>query len=467
MGLIDWIKRSLDHIKTPDTNTSNNDTPDNSKFSEELVRIIHINPNVYLAHKAARLCIGKDVDEDLDKRMKHLEGVIGVNKHESVAEHTNVIAVILIHKETLIQHSDEFAQFMSVLKYCNVVKSRHNEPNYIYLLIGGSVRAYIHAIREIAAYNYYKQYLDSIVYQSIEKCFLKSLLEEGSLDENKCTYLPNGEIELVRSSITQIKNKYENIEEENYDATVSAIYDPQEIIGEHVDRVYMSPINDIYEQVKKYDFALFDVYSVATLSFVFHDISRSCSHQLVRHRNAISQESQRYVLHDYTYKDFINPIELNREEKYSDKRYKEVMEKTISIVNRGFSDYKWLIDRKVTKEDARAFLPTNVTTKLMMSMTYRNYAMFLHLRLDKAAQKEIRNIAEESVSLVMDIDKVDDFISFLMRQPNLKKSPIEAPLVDEIIEEYIEPKPIEVKTEEDAQILLEKQELYKKKEMEL
>ena len=453
MGLIDWIKKKFSSNK--DEVIDYNEIDKLSKFSSDLVDIIHINPNVYLAHKAARICIGKDIDENFDKRIKHLEGVIGVNKHESVAEHTNIIAVFKINKVHIEVAKDDFAEFMTVFKYCNIIKSPINNHHYINLLIGGSIRGFMYALKEINSYNYFQQYLQELCYSSIEKCFLKSLIDLEILDEEKCTHLPEGDTK------------------EDNEETNTEIIDPNEIYGGHVNVVYMTPINKIYDKIKQYGFSLYDVYQVATISFVFHDISRSCSHQLVRHRNAISQESQRYVMHDYTYNDFVNPIDLNRDEKYSDRRYKEVMEKTKSIANRGFNDYKWLIEHKVTKEDARAFLPTNVTTKLMMTMTYKNYAYFLQLRLDKAAQKEIRKLAEESSTLVIDRDKLQDFIEYLTTsRRKLKKTSTEETIyVDEIMEEkYIEPTPMEIKTEESAQILLDKQNQYReieKKEMEI
>lgn len=422
--------------------------------------IIHINPNVYLSHRAARICIGKGIDDDYNKRMQHLENIIGVNKHESVAEHSNVIVLFKLHKNHLndIDMSD-YLEFMSNIKFCNSIV--HDSPTIIYILLGGSARAFMHLIRETKTTNKLLPLIKRVVYNGFEKCFLKSLIDDNLLEEEYCTYLPEGVISLVHSNVTQTLDKYENTDVENFDADCSYITDPVEIESEHVDVVYMSPINDIYDKIKKYGFTLHDVYKVATISFVFHDISRSCSHQLVRHRNAISQESQRYVKQIDT---FVNPIELNRQERYSDKRFREVLEKTASIINRGFSEYNWLLNHKVNKEDARAFLPTNVTTKLMMTMTYVNYAYFLNLRLDKAAQKEIRNIAEETVDLVLDHSKMNDFIEYCITPVGLKKTVVaENVIVDEIIEEEYKPTNM-VNTEESAIELLKQQERYKQME---
>lgn len=480
MGFVTWIRDHLINIGKnviPKKDEENNqdklieEEAPITPFSKYDIDIIHVNPNVYLAHKAARICVGKDVDDDINKRMSHLSNVIGVNKHESIAEHTNVIVLYKIPKEYITKNLNDYTEFTSNLKYCNYSTKYDNQ--YIYMLLGGSARAFMHLIRETTIDNYFINYAKETIYSSFEKCFFKSLIEDELLEEDKFTYFPNSEVNLVKSEVTQVKNQYEDKDVENYDAD-GVILDPVELNGERVDTVYMSPIQKIYKKVLDYGFGLSDVYKVATISFLFHNISRTCSHQLVRHRNAISQESQRYVLHDYTINDFINPIILNSNDKYTDRRYKEVLEKTNSIVNRSLNDFKWLIERKVTKEDARAFLPSNIITKLMMTMTYKNLAAFLKLRLDKAAQKEIRMVAEEC-STVIDIDKLDTFIeycttpytAFYLKKKREEMILQEQILVDDVIEEKLEPMTsMEINTTQKAQDLLMKQEHYKNIEKE-
>lgn len=465
MGIFDWLKRLVikDRVVVKKENEDIKETEMKIQYDEDIIEIIHVNPNVYLAHRAARICVGKDVDDDFNKRMQHLEGIIGVNKHETISEHTNIIAVLKFEKKNIKDNYTDYTEILCNMKYCNM--SITSDSNLIYILVGGSARAFMHVIRETSIENIFLEYIKRLIYESFEKCFFRSLIDQNLLDGNLCTYLPVSEISLIESKVTQVKNDYEDINVENYDAECDSILDPIEQKSDHVDIVYMSPINTIYDKVKNYGFTLADVYKVATISFVFHDISRSCSHQLVRHRNAISQESQRYVLQEEA--GFINPIELNREDKYSDRRFREVLEKTQSIISKGMHEYKWLIDHKVTKEDARAFLPTNVTTKLMMTMTYRNYAYFLNLRLDKAAQKEIRNLAEESASMVLDSSKIQHFIEYCITPSALKKTSLVQEIsVDDIIEETYNPSLMEIKTEEEADKLLQKQEQYKEMEKE-
>ena len=46
----------------------------------------------------------------------------------------------------------------------------------------------------------------------------------------------------------------------------------------------------------------------------------------------------------------------------------------------------------INKEDARAILPNNIETTVMMTFTYLNLIKAIELRVDKAAQAEIRNL---------------------------------------------------------------------------
>jgi thymidylate synthase (FAD) len=56
--------------------------------------------------------------------------------------------------------------------------------------------------------------------------------------------------------------------------------------------------------------------------------------------------------------------------------------------------YKELLDAKIRPEDARYVLPNACTTEIVMSGNFRNWRWFLKERLSKAAQWEIRNLAE-------------------------------------------------------------------------
>ena len=436
-----------------------------------LIEVIHVNPNVYLAHRGARICIGKGpIDGSISDMMENVSRVIG-RGHESVSEHTNSIVIWNIPKE-LIQcetnytptiKANDYSDTMANMKYLNVVSKPYIVEDTQYgtlLLIGGSVRAWLHLLRETKKDNVFKKFIQLSIYNTFEKCFLLPSIEAGLLEEDKCTYLCDSESKLIPSKVTQVKNKFEKTDEENYDFGGDA-YIPVEVEGEHVDLVYKPPINSIYKSISFYGFTLRDLYNIATFTVIFHDISRTCSHQLVRHRNGISQESQRYVTHDYDKKkDFIDPISSQVNDRYAGKEYEDVLDR-IEEVN-PFKMYKYLMSNKVLKEDARAWLPSNVTTRLIMTFTYSNFAKFLQLRLDKAAQKEIREVAEESVELVLDPSTLERFIELCCTPIKLSSmdesdlvNTISQDDVDEIIEEKeIPPDSIKI---DDAQKMLDMQ----------
>ncbi len=123
---------------------------------------------------------------------------------------------------------------------------------------------------------------------------------------------------------------------------------------------------------------------LATLRFahaVFHitNISRACSHQLVRSKHLdFLQQSQRYV--NQLDAPFIYP-ESSRDD-------------LISSVYRNCMDvYDRLIASGVKKEDARMVLPAGIATELYVVGNLQAWQDFINLRSGKEAQKEIRNVA--------------------------------------------------------------------------
>ena len=71
------------------------------------------------------------------------------------------------------------------------------------------------------------------------------------------------------------------------------------------------------------------------------------------------------------------------------------------------------------KEDARAWLPMNVKTKLLVTFSGTYLAKFFELRLDKAAQLEIRQLATEMKDLLFkSTSKYDAFMILALMQVN-------------------------------------------------
>ena len=130
----------------------------------------------------------------------------------------------------------------------------------------------------------------------------------------------------------------------------------------------------------------------ATFTFEVSGVSRSCSHQLVRHRNtSFNQKSQRYV--DEENFEYVMPEELSVCEDASrlfDIAMLDANDSYISIkealMDAGYPE-------KIAQENARAVLPNACATSLVMTMSLRQIYNFLDIRLCNRAQDEIREVA--------------------------------------------------------------------------
>ena len=134
------------------------------------------------------------------------------------------------------------------------------------------------------------------------------------------------------------------------------------------------------------------VFEHAVFTFAISGISRSCSHQLVRHRLfSFTQQSQRYVkLRDKNA--FVIPPSIEENEEAT-----RLYEKELQNI---FDTYQKLLSLKVPEEDARFILPNATETKIVATANARELMHFFKLRLDKNAQWEIRELAIKMFELV-------------------------------------------------------------------
>jgi len=121
----------------------------------------------------------------------------------------------------------------------------------------------------------------------------------------------------------------------------------------------------------------------AYFTFSVEGVSRSLTHQLVRHRVAsYSQQSQRYVSMDKA--QYVTPPTIS-----SDPEAKRLFE---SSMENAWAVYKSLA-KKIPKEDARYVLPNACHTNIMITMNARELWHFFRLRCCRRAQWEIRLMA--------------------------------------------------------------------------
>ncbi len=118
-------------------------------------------------------------------------------------------------------------------------------------------------------------------------------------------------------------------------------------------------------------------------SFLIDEISRACSHQLVRQRLAsFSQRSQRYVNENNF--SFVIPSEIQTN--------KEAFDIYIQTIKNIQNAYNKLIEKGIKKEDARFLLPNAATTTITMTANFREWLHIIDLRVSKHAQWEIREL---------------------------------------------------------------------------
>ncbi len=148
------------------------------------------------------------------------------------------------------------------------------------------------------------------------------------------------------------------------------------------------------------------VFEHVTYGFVFTGVSRSLTHELVRHRAgfAYSQRSQRYV--DETEAAFVLPPALASEDEETT-RATRILEDALKTAA---DSYTGLVEalqdalpreqfehstdrRKAIRQAARAVLPNATETKIFVTANVRAWRHFIEMRAASYADWEIRSLA--------------------------------------------------------------------------
>lgn len=200
-----------------------------------------------------------------------------------------------------------------------------------------------------------------------------------------------------------------------------------ELVEKQSDESVESFINRIFNM------GHFSVMEHCTFTFGIEGVSRSLTHQLVRHRLAsYSQQSQRYVNLEKGFK-YIVPSEI--EDTFIEEVFEEAMEesydyykritklllekyihkflaldKGIDIKSYSFEDMESYMKENYKKEynaftkkaieNARAVLPNACETKIVVTMNLRSLINFTRHRCCRRAQDEIHNLAWEMKEVI-------------------------------------------------------------------
>jgi thymidylate synthase (FAD) len=138
----------------------------------------------------------------------------------------------------------------------------------------------------------------------------------------------------------------------------------------------------------------------AVWNFIITGVSRSCTHELVRHRAgwAYSQLSQRYV--DESVAEYVEPDVIASDPQLHALWLEAVGQahrayvRLVEGLNERFKDEPdRTLRRKLARQAARSVLPNATETKIFVSANARALRHFIELRASRHAETEIRKLA--------------------------------------------------------------------------
>ena len=337
---------------------------------------VYYNNGVDIVYQACTCCYNINTSSSVDyfEKKKYIEKRIRAG-HTSILEHAHLALCIAEAPRACI--SWELTMLSDAFKYL-FMKCVENENGTLNILISGSMRAYRHFAIQAAKDNL----LDTLAYKEIMR-----VLSYYSVD----VFFND----LIEKSIIPDIYKFSEMQYEEFESSEPIETDKVCVLS----YITSEQFKEIENKMFKYCFQYEDLIQAIPVTVLFKNMSRTATHQLVRHRNAITQESQRYV--DYSHAKFTTPdasyIQNGENKKFnifflghtSSVTLQELGEQICNI-------YSQLRTQGLNKEDARAFLPNNVQcSKLYMTFTLSSLRDFLILRTDKHAQAEIRSYAND------------------------------------------------------------------------
>ena len=349
--------------------TKKNGSLDSRKVKTSTANIVYMNAYTDICYNACKECYRGKISDLYSEKLRYIQAKVKAG-HESVIEHSNIVIMLDIQKDNLID-------LMEVLAYnrflvCEVKQTCiiENEESFA-VLIGGSILGYKQLIRRIPNLtNSVLQLIIGCLYQ-IEKEYFYDLIQDGVMDVNK--FIEHDRVEHV----LQVESQYDRMQFFNVD---------------DIDAIYRNT-NGIFEYRKLLKFMTITVY--------FKEMSRIITQQVTRHRNAISQKSQRYV--DETNAKFFSPIQF-RDDK-SELEIEWAGQKWNSQELGEFLQTAYAACKKagMKSEEARSYLPTNTVSSLYVTFRGDNFIHFIDMRNDPHAQAEIRQYGKEMERMFSEI----------------------------------------------------------------
>lgn len=349
--------------------------------------VIFMNDFASISSHACSVCWDIPAPVHREKQYEYLARRIKTG-HTSVLEHNNI--VMYMHCTLDMESIHQLFDIINYIKYLNIkIKQEVNTTKDFNILIGGPIRGYYFlldalldaGIEKNNDVNKFLLYIVSLLKIYMPKEMFMTYIDAGIFSEED--FLDN------RSKVRLFTEENCNIEDLMYVENI----DNFNYIKNQISTIHPRSINPFSDE---------ELLDMATVTILFKDMSRIITQQLTRHRNGITQESERYV--NYTDMKFNSPVKFRPDIYDEVHKYKIVFDGkesylTLQELGDAIADiYPQLIDKEIVypllKEDARGFLPQNIQSrKVYMTFTYRTLFAFFNLRTDKHAQAEIRKYA--------------------------------------------------------------------------
>lgn len=179
---------------------------------------------------------------------------------------------------------------------------------------------------------------------------------------------------------------------------ISATENPVDVISIAAGTCYGKP--DVSQKRVRHCFKSghMSVFEHASITFKVEGISRACMAQLTRHRLvSFCVESQRYNRYDLDGHDwYVMPP-----------AFPDDAEHVVYFPGAMYDaacEYQAALNAGMKPEDARYLLPEATKTNLVMTANVRNLFHIFDMRLDKAAQWEIRNVVAAMMSAASEVN---------------------------------------------------------------
>jgi len=356
--------------------------------------LLGMNNGIDICAHAAQVCWDSALPKDRQGMAEYV-GRRAKTGHTSVMEHSNLVAMLTMDDD----YDDDLIEFLSVNNYLHTAYGCGEF--FRYLIIGGSWRAYsdifLTATKEQLEDNLVIKAIRQFVTRYIPKYGFMDLIEAGVLSEAEfdANWDPIGYDDMVQQF-----NKVRNVAMEDFVVVSADSYDA--LRKNILDAIHQTDDGGNDSEL----FTNRDLMKFLTCTIDFLGASRTATHQIVRHRNGITQQSMRYV--NYADAPFAAPYEFKPDRYDKDHKYpfefggqhfemtQDELGKALCGIYAYLQDKDANGDNYMINEDARAFLPQNVECgHLYMTFNFYSMAKFLQLREDRHAQAEIRKFATE------------------------------------------------------------------------